>query len=475
MILSLVSILAVSCATPTPQVIVQTQVVEKPVIQTQVVEKPVVQTQVVEKQVEVTPTPTNLEKPVELVQWVFPRYSNVVGYADRTPNYGDYEKILAQQFQELHPNVSIRVETIPWDNGPAKIDAAIAAGNPPDVLQDGFVRTPIWWAEGALEPMDNALDPADKADFLQSYLDIYTIDGHLHGLPSSSWVAFMVANKTLVDAAGVGDMLPPANKPAWSIDTFMQVCRAVNKPPDHYCFGFYAGDPQGADYENLPWFWGFGAKYLNATRDQLIINSPEGVKALQTLVDMQNEGLMIPGAAGLKGVDLQSLFVQKKVVFMGWDNSAWTAVANGIKDGVTQPPLDVTGMSFPSVDGKIVPFAAGNVGYVVFKQTDPNKRYWAIEYAKFLDNSQHQTEMSTNLGQFPARKSVGDIFKGRADLQTGTALVAQATQGDYGAGLKKVGQIRTLWAVALQEALTGKKTPQQALDDFVAAGNPLLK
>jgi ribose transport system substrate-binding protein len=49
----IVTVSAAACAAPAPQVVIQTQVVEKPVVQTQVVEKPVVQTQVVEKQVTV--------------------------------------------------------------------------------------------------------------------------------------------------------------------------------------------------------------------------------------------------------------------------------------------------------------------------------------------------------------------------------------------------------------------------------------
>ena len=65
-LVALVLVLAMaltSCAAPTPQVVIQTQVVEKAVVQTQVVEKvvekAVVQTQVVEKEVQVTAVPAS--------------------------------------------------------------------------------------------------------------------------------------------------------------------------------------------------------------------------------------------------------------------------------------------------------------------------------------------------------------------------------------------------------------------------------
>jgi len=477
-LLVILGLLFTACAPATPQVVEVEKIIEKPVIQTVIVEKEVpvekevVKTVVIEKVV--TPTPSELERPVELVQWVFPRYKNVVGYAERTREYGDFEKILAEKFHELHPNVTIKTEVIPWEGGPAKVDAAIAAGEPPDVFHDYFGRSPKWWKMGVLEPLEDSIDAETKADYKESYYNAYIIDGHLHAFPTNSWIVFMVANKTLADAAGVGDKLPTLDDPTWTLDEFMEVCRAVNDPPNQYCFGVFAGEHQGVDYSYLPWFWAHGARLLNDARDKVIINSPEGVEALQALVDMQKEGLIVPGAAGLKGTELQQLFVQKRVVFMPWSNAAWTAVSDAIKDGVTEPPFEVVGMSFPSKDGSPVPLPAGTTGTMVFKQDDPIKRYWAIEYAKFFNSAENMAAICATSGRFAARKSVGDIFKGRPEMAIGNKLLEIAPQGDFGLGLPAYGEIRKLWMVALQEALTGVKTPQQALDDFAAAANELL-
>src|SRR5512143_3288451 len=108
-----------ACATPTPQIVVQTQVVEKPVIQTQVVEKPVVQTQVVEQTVVVPQIQTQVvEKPAA------PTAKTIVtiaynGYFNKT--FGPAEppiKAIQAEVAKKYPDIQVVLNVMPYEGGP---------------------------------------------------------------------------------------------------------------------------------------------------------------------------------------------------------------------------------------------------------------------------------------------------------------------------------------------------------------------
>lgn len=418
--------------------------------------------------------PTSLSSPVTLVQWVLPRFKNIPGHENQTQQFSDWEKQLASMFSRQHPNVTISTQLVPFDGLLQKVSTAVAAGNPPDILLDNIARTTVWWNIGALESLEDSIDAATKQDYGKFYTQ-FVINGHLHALPTVTWVMMLVANKTLVDEATVGSKLPTLDNPTWTLDRFMEVCRAVNKPPKQYCLGLAAGKETGIDQFPMAWFFGHGAKYLNDDRTRVLINSPEGVAALQFLVDLQKQNMMAPGAAGMEVFEVFDLFHTKRIVFLTNSQEAWGELGAALRDGTVTRPFELVGMAVPTKDGSPAPVPVGVLGTAVFKQKDPVKRHWAIEYAKFFNTPIFVARMGAALGWAPLRRSSPDLSQGRPGMIIGNRLLARSPIGDWGAGIPQYGELRKRWAVALQEALTGAKTPKQALDDFAAHMNPILQ
>jgi multiple sugar transport system substrate-binding protein len=129
-LMALLTMMLVACAQPTPQVIVQTQVVEKEVVQT--VE--VVQTQVVEKEVEVTAPPTRSDG--------LPVYTG--GPAELRMGWWGNDDRAARTlqvialFEAAYPEIKVLGEP----NGGAGdhfqiLDTQLAANNAPDIIQFG--------------------------------------------------------------------------------------------------------------------------------------------------------------------------------------------------------------------------------------------------------------------------------------------------------------------------------------------------
>src|SRR5207247_3940271 len=56
------------------------------------------------------------------------------------------------QFQQQHPGVNVNIQYQSWDTVLQKFDAALAANDPPDVIELGNSQTPKKLAPGPLRP-----------------------------------------------------------------------------------------------------------------------------------------------------------------------------------------------------------------------------------------------------------------------------------------------------------------------------------
>ena len=183
LVLLLLAVLIASCGpTPEPQTVVQTVEVEKTVVETVEVEKTVVETVEVEKEVEkvvtATPEPEKELEPVHIVFWTDPALAKPARHPEFT-EIGQYEEWQAQQFMDMYPHVTIEVQGLDWADLPKKTAAAVAAGNPPDIMKDYLGRTSGYgWAD-VLVPLDDLVPQEVWDDVNPGLLDLYRINGKI--------------------------------------------------------------------------------------------------------------------------------------------------------------------------------------------------------------------------------------------------------------------------------------------------------
>jgi multiple sugar transport system substrate-binding protein len=475
-ILSLVivlSMLAGCGAAPEPEVIIQTVEVEKEVIKE--VEKIVTQVVEVEKEVivEVTPSPEFMED-VTLVYWSDPRFTLVKGKEDQTQVVGDYEMLLAEQFMEMHPNVTIEVEALQWADLSTKVTAAIAAGAPPDILKDYLGRTSGYAWQGLLEPMEELVPTEELADYLPDLIAQYTIDGHLHGLPLFYWITAMAGNKAIWDAAGATDLLP-LDDGEWTFEEFEAALAAVQKPEEIWPLGLQVASEQG-DYMYLAYPWGMGATlYPPGDYSVSALNSPEGVAGVQKMIDYVNADYVEPGATTITSQDMLTMFFSGQSAIKGESLGIKQSLDKAILEGTLTTEMDLFFTMFPHAEGvKTGAMAAGPTGAVVFKQDDPAKRYWAVQFARFLASPELQREYAVNARQFPSRKSVGTPLAGDPDYEKMLSWVKEYGLSDMGLASPNYYEMRVQLYPHLQAAMLGDKTAEEALADYEAAANEVL-
>src|SRR5690606_21320931 len=123
--------------------------------------------------------------------------------------------------------------------------------------------------------------------------------------------------------------------PYWSVEQFDEAMNAI-KEKGKVPFTIHIAAAQG-DTGLLSYFWGFGARqFKDGDYSKVGLNTPEGVKALEHLVKMNDEGLLQPSAVSMQTGDTDTLFQTGTVGAYGGNLGTWTAVANTEKEGKTK-------------------------------------------------------------------------------------------------------------------------------------------
>lgn len=411
--------------------------------------------------------------PVTIQYWFYPEFKDVAGMEDVSKEYGDWERYQAEQFMKENPNIKVETTLLPFSNeGYQKVLNAITAGAPPDLVRTALVRASQYNSLGVAEDISNDLSTEDRSDFDQAGLDQFTFDGKLVAYPHFAFSGLLVINQDLVDKAGAGNLLPTVAGRNWTHQQFLDVARAVQKLPGNYGVSFPSGG-QTADFLNHAFIKSYGASLFSDDYTKVVLNSPEGVKGLQFMMDAVKEGLTPPGAASQDYYDAFTLFTQGKVGMIAGGNYTWQEVEAAVKDaGGT--PFKLYGANFPSADGKESPVPVFPTGIFVFKQDDAARREAVMKYAAYLTNAKNQEIECKSANQFCFRKSLAKLSDGVPGLTDAADIVANNPVADTGWRSPYFGKIRPVFFPELQAALLGQKTAQQALDDFTQKANALI-
>ena len=391
----------------------------------------------------------------------------------------DWFNKVAAEFQALHPDKKIRIETeiLDWTNGFQKIDIAVASGLPPDILISTSGIALKYARFGLLEAFDDHLSPEDIADFGPFY-DFSEYEGKHYFLPFIGGSRYLLANRKLFQERGVEHLLPSDGDRLWTMDQFLAAAQATTFDRDGdgktdvwgFALPFMRSSPQ---QDQMPFFWGYGAWQFNDRGDTLLLNSDAGTKALQFLVDLEHKYRVIPpGSAGMRASDLSDLWNAGRLAMRSGFHGTKTAHERALETGVIkQDVIDLYPLMYPSLPGiKPQVFVVAD-SPCVFRQSDPEKRRITIAFAKFLTDTVHEREAAYALSTLPTRTSAVDVWSDDPYQQYVLRMAKYGTKD----GIQAYGiPLVNMTLNAFQAAMARQVEPRQALDDLTHRGNRFI-
>ncbi|MBE3564083.1 MAG: ABC transporter substrate-binding protein [Hydrogenibacillus schlegelii] len=401
-----------------------------------------------------TPTTGAAEKkPIEIVWW----------HAMSGP-LGEAVNALVDEFNKTHSDIQVKaVFQGNYDEELTKLKAALGTKNAPHLVQVYEIGSRFMLDSGAVEPMQTWIDRDhfDTSDFEDNILGYYTFDGKLYSMPFNTSNPILYYNKNLFREAGLDPDKPPR--------TFEEVAAAAKKLTKD---GRY-----GASFAIYGWFMeqffaNQGALLVNngngrdALATESLLNGDAGVKTLTWWKGMIDDGSMLN--LGRKTSDTQQAFAAGKVA-MTLDS---TAALRGILQGVGDKFEVGTGFLPRPADAKDGGVIVGGASLWMLKDKPEEEKRAAWEFIKFVVSPKMQALWHVNTGYFPVTKAAYDEaivrenmqkypqFKTAIDQLHATKL-SRATQG---AVIGVFPEARQITERAMEEALSGKKPIQEALD-----------
>jgi multiple sugar transport system substrate-binding protein len=211
------------------------------------------------------------------------------------------QKQFDQLFMQRHPNIEVVAENTPWGDFRQKYIAQAAGNALPDLLYLHFSWAQELIKQGLFKPVDDYIAQQkdfNLDDFTPASLVSYKRDGKLWGLPYDEGPGILYYNKDLFDAASEG-----YPDDSWDLERLKQVAIKLTKgegPNKQFGLG---GLPSPGDATMAPaYLFPFGAQYLSEPKeDQVLINAPEAVAALEWWEELRTKGA-VPSPADMQNV-----------------------------------------------------------------------------------------------------------------------------------------------------------------------------
>lgn len=403
-------------------------------------------------------------KPVEITWWDYPNY--------QTGTAGDYEKKIIENFNKKYPNIKVNLQMIDFASGPQKLNTAIASNSAPDLVYDYPGRIIDYARNGVMAPLDDMFTDDFKKDVPEAITNSCKLDGHYYMYPINTAPNMMVFNKTMLDKAGLTNMLP-LNKPdrLWTNDEYYALLKAIKEkvPGIAAPSAVYAKSSAG-DQGTRPYIANMGGgEIVSKDLSKYTFNSAGNAAALQWLADSVKSGLTLKGGEALASNDMIDMFLAQKIAVSILYNPVLKASSQSKKSSAFEEVY----VPYPTPSLSQKPFLEAFIGGIgVFDNKDKNKVAAAKKLADFIANDPAMFKQNlVSTGGFSVRSSVTGLYND-AEAKYAEGMIKYL--GTYYNAVPGFAEMRTYYFPMLQQVLLGQTTPQKGLDDFVNKANATL-
>ena len=414
----------------------------------------------------------NKTEKITLRFWMNPWIITPPGFPEgKTISNEDYPAWISKKFMEKFPGVKIEYTVVSNKELKQKISSAIAAGNPPDVFK--YFDTKFAQA-GLLEPVDEYLTEADKNDFLKQCIEAGEYNGKHYMWPfnygtNGVGAALLLYKERFVEK---GIDIEKIRKDGWTMEEFLDICKKLSDAsPAETSKRKYAIALAAKDEINiLNFIYAFGGRLFDESEKKIILNSPETAEAFNFLLDLiYKYKVCAPGVEAMDFYNLTGMFHQHKTAIgFGGPYEIGRIEREYKKKTITEKFLPVV-VPFPHIQGKKTAAHLSAGGFIVFKQKNEKKKKYAMEFAKFLTNSEN-IKLLESLNYITARKSANASMYQNSpvfpEIQAYSDIIEKF--GGSLTGSEKVHySVIQKYIVSLCETVFfRKKSVQQALNEF---------
>ncbi len=408
----------------------------------------------------VLPIQSMAEEKVKLVLAIGPR------------GFGEVAPVHLEGFQQTHPNIEVewlKISDVPNESRNFYVTNLTARNSTPDVISVDVIWPGDFAKRGWIAPINDYFDQTEIDEFIPDFAGAAMVDGKLFAIPLYMDGTHLFYRKDLLEKYGFE---PPKT---WE-ELIMQAKTITEGENNPDLTGFISmwAKIEGLFMNWLSFFYGAGGEFFDADGN-LAINSPAGIKALQTMVDiLYKDQITNESILTYRPDDARVLFQQERAVFLMVQGFVWpplTADDSPVKDKV-----DVT--RNPYFEGHPDGHSSAMGGFLLAINANSKHKEEAAELIRYFTSYDSQLKAAISGNKAPTRAAVytdealqkADTILPKYGKSYAVGVVRPSAQ--TGAKYPKVTEIMQM---EITSALHQQKTPEEALADAEAQIKALLE
>ena len=378
---------------------------------------------------------------------------------------------MAADFEKDNPGIKVKpIYSGTYQETIVKAITANKAGTPPTtaILLSTDMFTLI--DEDAIVPFDDLATGADDKAWMKSFYPAFMANsrtgGKTWGIPFQRSTIVLYWNRELFKEAG----LDPNRAPA----TWKEMLEYARKLTKHDASGNVTQWGVQIPSSGFP-YWLFqglttpnGVELMNAAGTQTYFDKPAVVEALAYWVDLGRKHKVMPAGVVEWGTTPKDFF-EKKIAMMWTTTGNLTNVKNNAK-------FDFGVAMLPAAKRRGSPTGGGN--FYVFKKATKDQQLAAVKFAKWMTQPERAAQWGIDTGYVAVRPDAWQTSKMTEYVKGFPVAAVARDQLQYSvAELSTHDNQRVTKALndGIQAALTGAKTPEQAMKDSQAEAARILR
>lgn len=282
-----------------------------------------------------------------------------------------------------------------------KFQAALVAGDVPEIVQIEIHGTPKFASAGALTPLEPfyANDASFNAeDLVPAGLLNQRWDGQVYAMPINRSTPVLYYNKVLFREAGLDPEQPPTT---WQEFREMSAkIAALKTPAGEEVYGFLAG-PSWWYFEAM--IWGNGGEIMNADLTDVTF-AEQGAAPLQIWTDMIHQDQSARLLTGDKAYDQTlELFANNRGGMMFQSTASLGGVTRAIEAAGNQ--VELMTAFVPHMEGFDTAVPTGGAAAAIPAAVPDDKKAAAWEFIKWWISTEENAYWSSKTGYWPVRYS----------------------------------------------------------------------
>lgn len=371
-------------------------------------------------------------------------------------------------FEAAHPNVTVELTGLGYDDLYQKLLLSKSGGTPVDVL----TMDTIWLGQMAEEGIAANLDDYYAAfeqvpDIPDNFLASSVWEGSYYGVWLNTDVRLMIWNKSLFQQAGLDPDVPPAT---WD-DLFSMGRQIQEAVPGVSAVGFPGLAEESTADRWYPLLWIAGGDLLTPDFSRAAFNSDAGVRALQLYADLIHTQNLTPvDVIGQSADDVEnSVFAGKYAIML-------SNVSTGQADIQGVDPADYGNLfgagQIPVCEG--CQPASGAGGYLLGVAEASAHKDLAFEFIDMATDQANVLGFEVAQQRVPTRKSGLANAEAFGDVWYFDEIGKAAQVAHFAPWVPQYPRLLERIYTAIQEVISGASTPKDALDAAAADVDAIL-